>query len=125
MEKLILPGVFPSVNHMYRNVTIKGRRIRVKTKKAEQVYNDIIILTRYWMRNNGWKTTKEKVIVRLWFFFPDAKRRDSHNQIKLIADALEDAGIYADDKTALPRVMDVDIDRKNPRIEIEFELMLP
>lgn len=123
MDKLILPGVVPSVNHMYRNVTIKGRRIRVKTKKAEQVYNDIIILTRYWMRNNGWKTTKEKVIVRLWFFFPDAKRRDSHNQIKLIADALEDAGIYADDKTALPRVMDVDIDRKNPRIEIEFELM--
>lgn len=123
VDRLILPGTVPSVNHMYRNAVVRGRRIRVKTDKAESYYAGLIALTRYWMRTNGWKTTSGKVVLRLWFYFPDNKRRDSHNALKILLDGLEDAGIYKDDKTALPRIMDYEVDRKNPRVEIEFELM--
>lgn len=123
MERLILPGTVPSVNHMYRNVTIGKRRMRVKTDRAEAFYAGLIAMTRHWMRCNGWKTVNEKVVLRLWFYFPDNKRRDSHNALKILLDGLEDAGIYKDDKTALPRIMDYEVDRKNPRVEIEFELM--
>lgn len=125
MDKLILPGVVPSVNHMYRNAVVRGRRIRIKTPRAKEFYEMLIILSRSWMKANGWNTTMGKVIVRMWFYYPDGRRRDSHNALKILMDGLEEAGIYEDDKTALPRIMDYEVDRKNPRVEIEFELMLP
>lgn len=124
MNKLILPGKAPSVNHMYHNRMVRGRRIKVKTDEAEAWFTDTIIRASDWRRSNQWSTATGKVIVRLWFYFPDARRRDTHNALKAIMDALEDAGIYKDDKTALPRIMDYEVDRKNPRIEIEFEKVM-
>jgi len=62
-----------------------------------------------------------KTIVRLWFYYPDRRRRDAHNGLKILMDAFEDAGIYTDDRYALPRIMDYAIDREDPRLEIEFE----
>jgi len=38
-------------------------------------------------------------------------------------DALEDAGIYVDDRWALPRIMDFEVDKANPRVEMEFEIV--
>ncbi|WP_068505906.1 RusA family crossover junction endodeoxyribonuclease [Paenibacillus kribbensis] len=121
MERLILPGLAPSVNHMYRNAMVRGRRLRIKTKVAEQWFSDTILRAKVWQRKNEWSTATGKVAVRLWFYFPDKRRRDTHNALKALLDALEDAGMYEDDKMALPQIIDFEIDRKNPRIEIEFE----
>ncbi|OMF17203.1 endodeoxyribonuclease RusA [Paenibacillus amylolyticus] len=121
MERLILPGKAPSVNHMYKNAMVRGRRMKVKTPIAEAWFEETILHATVWRNKNRWSTATGKVIVRLWYFFPDKRRRDTHNTLKPLMDALEDAGIYEDDQTALPQIMDYEVDRKNPRIEIEFE----
>jgi crossover junction endodeoxyribonuclease RusA len=121
MERLILNGTAPSVNHMYQNARIGRRLIKVMKPKAKEWFEEAALQALLWRSKNKWPTTSGKVIVRLWYFFPDNKRRDTHNTLKALLDALESGGIYADDKTALPRIMDYEVDKKNPRIEIEFE----
>jgi crossover junction endodeoxyribonuclease RusA len=123
MERLILKGLPPSVNHQYRNAMVRGRRIRVLTKDASAWMDYSVITAISWKNVNKWRTAQGKVIVRLWFFFPDNRKRDTHNTLKIIMDALEDAKIYENDKTALPQIMDYQVDRQNPRVEIELELI--
>lgn len=121
MDRLILPGKAPSVNHMYINSFQKGRRMRVLNDDAKAWFEDTTYRAIQWRTSNKWPTANGKVIVRLWFYFPDKRRRDTHNALKALLDALEDGGIYEDDKLALPQIMDYQVDRQNPRIEIEFE----
>ncbi|MEC0088883.1 RusA family crossover junction endodeoxyribonuclease, partial [Paenibacillus larvae] len=111
MNRLVLEGLVPSVNHMYRNAYKGKRAIRVLSKEAQEWYEETVILASDWRKKNGWETASGKVIVRLWFYFPDRRRRDTHNQLKILLDALEDACIYTDDKYALPHIMDYGIDR--------------
>lgn len=108
---------------MYRNARVKNRNMRVLTDVAHAWYEETVLTANIWRRRNRWETAQGKTIVRLWFFFPDRRKRDTHNGLKLLLDALEDAGIYENDQYALPRIMDFEIDRQNPRIEIEFEEM--
>lgn len=123
MNRLILPGLIPSVNHQYENKTIKGRRMRVLTLDAAKWEHDTILLAKHWRQKNKWSTATGKIILRLWYYFPDARQRDTHNTLKLLLDALESAGIYENDRFALPQIMNWEIDRQNPRTEIEFEVM--
>lgn len=127
--KLIIQGTAPSVNHMYANKEThyrdkKGiarmRRMRVLSKTAEnyQTYGEL--LTKSWINKNKWKTINGKVIVNLWYFHPDNVKRDTNNTLKLLLDIFEHAGIYTNDYYALPRIIDFEIDKVNPRIEIEF-----
>lgn len=124
MTRLILPGTAPSVNHMYNNAYIKGRRMKVLKASAKEWFDDTTYRAIQWRLSNKWSTASHKVIVRLWFYFPDKRRRDTHNALKALLDALEDGGIYEDDKLALPQVIDYQVDRQNPRIEIEFEILV-
>jgi crossover junction endodeoxyribonuclease RusA len=55
----------------------------------------------------------------LYFFFPNRRRRDSHNSMKILLDALEKI-LYDDDQYVLPRVQEVLLDRDNPRLELEI-----
>lgn len=95
--------------------------MRVLSDEAKTWFEEVVMRTGDWRRRNMWSTATGKVIVRLWFYFPDKRRRDTHNALKGLLDALEDACIYEDDKLALPQIMDFEVDRENPRIEIEFE----
>jgi crossover junction endodeoxyribonuclease RusA len=45
--------------------------------------------------------------------------RDTHNGLKLLLDALEKA-VYDNDRYALPRIQDWDIDKTDPRVEVEI-----
>lgn len=121
MNRLILPGTAPSVNHMYTNAYVKGRQMKILKPQAKAWLEDTVYRALQWRKENNWSTASGKVIVRLWFFFPDKRRRDTHNGLKVLLDALEDGGIYEDDKLALPQVMDFQYDKSNPRIEMEFE----
>jgi crossover junction endodeoxyribonuclease RusA len=121
MIKLVIPGTAPSVNHMYRNHTIKGRRMRVITKNGQEWIDAAIIYAKQWQRKTGWSKATGKVVMKLWYYFPDKRRRDTHNTLKGLLDALEDAGLYEDDKMVLPRIMDFETDKHNPRIEITIE----
>lgn len=124
MQRLIIPGTIPSVNHQYRNVTTaKGRRMRLLTTKAAKWEREVTLLIKNWIQRTAWQQANTKVIVRLWYFYPDKRRRDAHNTLKLLLDVCEGAGVFTDDKLALPQIMDFEVDRENPRTEIEFEVM--
>lgn len=122
MNRLILPGIIPSVNTMYKHKWIKGRKFQIYTDTAAAWEEEAILRTKQWKALNGWNETAGKVYVRIWIYWPDNKRRDTHNCLKALLDALERAHVYTDDRTALPQIMDYEVDKKNPRCEIEFEL---
>ena len=117
----------PSVNHCYvrrAKVYYKGgvrkrRMMNVLSKDAER-----------WMaeardRNlaalqaaTGWEVTdKKKIVVEMWVYWPDKRRRDAHNLLKLLADSLE-GFVCVDDKMMLIRIMDFGYDKENPRVEV-------
>lgn len=118
--RLIIPGTTPSVNHMYKDKWIKGRKYQVLTDEAKAWAEETIIKTRLWRNRTGWRTANGKVVVNVWFYFPDMRKRDTHNGLKLLLDCLEHAEIYTNDRYALPRIMDWDVDKDNPRIELEM-----
>lgn len=128
--RLVIPGTAPSVNHMYENRTQpyrdkhgrpRMRRIKVLSQRAEQYQALAVSTANLWRNKVGWQTPKGKVIVNLWYYWPDNAKRDTHNTLKLLLDCLEAANIYENDRYALPRIMDFEVDRKNPRIEIEIQ----
>lgn len=63
---------------------------------------------------------ERKIRCDMTFYFPDARNRDTHNTFKLLFDAIEDGGLYPNDRYVLPYVKDFTIDRTNPRLELEF-----
>ena len=67
----------------------------------------------------GWEMpgADEKIVLELYAYWPDYRRRDMNNCHKLLCDALE-SWLYLDDKMVLVRDMDFNIDQKKPRIEV-------
>jgi len=113
--KLSLP-VPPSVNAIYYNTRGGGRRL---TKKAEHYIRDSRALTNMGMDNQHWIKQEKGVWLYLdmVFYFPDRRRRDSHNCLKVLLDALEGL-IYTDDMYVMPRIQSVEYDKECPRVEI-------
>lgn len=110
--------VVPSWNHLY--VIRKSRPILDEWAKAhkEKLQKEAIS----WVKNTGWKCTEGvKVIAKTSVFWNDNRKKDTHNLTKLIFDALEGI-IYDNDYYVLVQFMDFQIDKKDPRIEIEFSV---
>lgn len=122
--RLVILGTPPSVNHLYANAMVKGRRMRVLNSRGKQFFEDTKLVAMIWAKKSNWKKPEKekKIIMKLWFYFPDKRRRDTHNCLKVLLDSLEGT-LYEDDKTVLPRIMDYEIDRMNPRTEIEVVLV--
>jgi crossover junction endodeoxyribonuclease RusA len=106
---------------MYVNGRIGHRLTRILSKSAKSWFDETVVKTTIWRKEANWETSQYKTIVKLWYYFPDHRRRDTHNTLKILMDALESAQIYVDDKWAMPQIMDFEIDRMNPRVEMEFE----
>lgn len=122
-RKSLILDLPPSVNHMYANVKVSNRSIKVLTKGAKKWYEDSLKLIQIWKRVNQWDMIDNKLIVRIWFYYPDYRRRDSHNYLKILMDVLETGKIYSDDRYALVRIMDYETDKKDPRVQITFEVI--
>jgi crossover junction endodeoxyribonuclease RusA len=113
---LIIPPV-PSVNHLY-STNRQGRRFMTQAyKDYKKGIGSIGALEKY--RQNWIYSMDERIVMELRIFWPDARRRDADNIIKIIQDSFTGI-LYHDDYLVFPRVMDVNIDRKNPRVEIKF-----
>lgn len=106
----------PSINHCY---FYKGGR-RIKTTKAREFERETETIVRH-LKVKKFEDDK-KIICNLVFYFPDNRRRDTHNTLKLLFDSIERAGFYKDDRYVLPQVLDWTVDRENPRVELEFYL---
>lgn len=107
----------PSVNHMYQNAG-RGRRLTKAATEYIKVAQDICKKA---IKAQGWKKDKEHVwyVMDLYYYFPDKRRRDSHNTLKLLTDCLEGL-LYKDDYYLLPRIQYVTLDKENPRLEIVY-----
>lgn len=80
-----------------------------------------------WCAHEAWRKSKykdkvflEDTFVVLKLFFPDKRNRDIHNYPKSICDGLEKSGIISNDKFLKPFLIIDDIDKENPRAEIEL-----
>jgi Holliday junction resolvase RusA-like endonuclease len=78
--------------------------------------------TKFAMKSQKFNQFEEHKMIRcdMMFYFPDGRNRDTHNTFKLLFDAIEDGGLYANDRYVLPHVKPFTIDRENPRLELEF-----
>lgn len=110
---VVLPPV-PSVNSLYFT-TKYGQRIR--TAKAKEWFSQAEYIIRNAMEVQGWDTTEDtKVVIDIMTYWKDKRKRDVDNQGKAIFDALEHAGVFDNDRWALPRYIDFAVDKENPRV---------
>lgn len=111
---LIIPMAV-SVNHLY--MFKNGKRFM--TKKGEQYMKDVFVIAEHAVGIQNYNIEQEGIwlIAELRFYYPDRKRRDCHNQHKLIMDALEGVAFH-DDRWVMVRDMYVGLDREFPRVEV-------
>ena len=116
--RITVPGVPPSVNHQYA-LTRRGPAL---TREAKRYAETVQWYAWEAAKRQGWRCTPKgrQVVVRLWYYWPDRRRRDAHNAHKVLLDAMQGV-VYEDDRDVLPQVMAAEVDRANPRVEIEVE----
>lgn len=111
---LVLPfGV--SVNSMYYANT----RRQALTKQAKQWFHTAQYITKKEIGNQGWIFDYGDVwyLCEVRVYMKDLTKRDSHNYLKLMLDALEGL-IYKNDYFVKPSITLVEMDRSRPRIEV-------
>lgn len=115
--KIILPlGV--SVNKLY--TFFRGKKqISKEGKKYIQTVAPVIMEC---AKNQNWIMDDLGVwhVVEVTYYFPDKRRRDSHNYLKLLMDVLEGI-VFVNDQFCIVREQYVYLDRKNPRLEVKIK----
>ena len=108
----------PSQNHMY--FTAKNG-MRILKKDAQEYFRKIEHKAKKEVEKQKWKKDKGSVwyYADLYYYFPDKRKRDTHNTLKILLDGLEGI-IYPNDYYVLPRIQNAQLDRKNPRVYIEI-----
>lgn len=107
----------PSTNHAY--FYAHGKRIRTAdTKKYDANVRELAIQA---MKDNNMTIFPlgEKIRMNMTYHFPDARIRDTHNSFKIPLDALEGV-VYPNDYWVLINIPDFDIDKQNPRVDLEI-----
>jgi len=114
---LVIPGNPPTINHVYRNIAINRR---ITTKEGQRWVKEVQLLARECISRQKWiMSREEKLVAEVMIFWPTRRKRDVENVGKLLWDALEGI-VYENDHWLLPRYMDFQVDKHNPRVEIRF-----
>ncbi|MED1953965.1 RusA family crossover junction endodeoxyribonuclease [Brevibacillus centrosporus] len=114
---LVIPGNPPSVNHVYRNVKVN---LRITTLDGQKWRQNVQRIAAIAITQQGWeKSAEEKLVAEVMVYWSTKRKRDVENVGKLLWDALE-GYVYENDQWLLPRYMDFQVDRQNPRVEIRF-----
>lgn len=117
---LIIPPV-PTVNNLYFNC--HGRR--AMTSQGRDYKTSLGAQAIHERQKQGWAlTTGKKIVMELRVFWPDRRRRDTDNIIKVIQDSFTGI-LYDDDRWVLPRIMDWDLDHESPRVEVKIFKLNP
>ena len=119
MEKKRLDLVLklpPSLNSAFRNVKIN---LRIPTLKAKEWTRESILITKREIFKQSWIKTDKKTVMEIRFFWKDKRKHDCDNYLKVMNDSFNGL-IWIDDSQCLPRVIDFQIDPKNPRVELSF-----
>lgn len=118
---------FVSVNHYlaYRALIKNGKPMAMsyKTQEAKKFQKDFTAYVIDEVEKQGWVTDPnpfQHYYVDAMFYFPRVDM-DCNNYWKVAFDAITDSGvIWMDDNMACERVVKVQYDSKNPRIEYEI-----
>ena len=115
---MVLP-LAPSVNHCYFTAR-NGQRIL--KKEAKEWIATVQKTTAEEVSRQQWiPAESQKVVVEIMTYWKDNRRHDVHNGCKITMDAIEKF-VYDDDKWVLPRYIDFEVDKGNPRIELSIYL---
>lgn len=112
--KITVPEIPPSLNRF------AGRLNSWEYRQEKARWKQLVYLL---CSKDRPKQPYERAVVSIAYYFPDARRRDPDNYAgKMILDGLTAAGIIQDDDFAHIRlVLAGEIDRENPRTEIEIK----
>lgn len=110
--KIVIPEIPPSLNRF------AGRKNVHEYRREKDRWRDMVAWLAMVIRP---EKPFEQATVRITYFFPDSRRRDPDNYAgKMILDGLTAAGVIADDSFFCIRlVLDGEVDRENPRTEVE------
>jgi crossover junction endodeoxyribonuclease RusA len=111
MIRLTLP-VPPSLNHYLR-----GRVY--KTQEAKIYQSDVQV----YCAQQGVLDPTDKPIKVTFRWYPERKSGDLDNRIKVLQDALEGYAYVNDRQIREIHAYRMKVDRKNPRVEIEIEVI--
>jgi Holliday junction resolvase RusA-like endonuclease len=117
--KITLP-LPPSVNRAYTFNKWTHQTIYTPEAKDYILLNSIIL-------NKSLKKDKIEIPIDRYFyvdmnFWLSRKNADSHNFLKIFNDMLETSGLTSNDKYVMNRIQKVEIDSKNPRVEISIRI---
>ncbi len=122
----------PSVNHSHKNALRRSTRTgrlhtaHVPTERTIAWRAGAYLAARRAIVAARWRPIAEgKVVVELTYFWPDRRRRDTHNRIKEVMDVLQEAGAFLNDCQALARERDFLVDRRRPRVEVMIRAKRP
>jgi crossover junction endodeoxyribonuclease RusA len=108
----------PSVNHAYMTGRRSSKRIMTPRSREWMEYAQAQLSAS--IERHGWTTLREKAVLELDFFFPDARKRDTHNYLKLLCDAVERAGVVENDCFLLPRVNNYVIEKGVSEVQMRI-----
>lgn len=114
-NSLVLP-LPPSLNHAY--ITRRGGGQRIMTDTTRKYKLDVWSL----VKAAGIKTPYKKLsLISYMFFYPDNRKRDNDNGLKILRDALK-GSLFVDDcwQAIEWEYLSGRIDRDNPRVEIDW-----
>ena len=134
MIQFTLP-IPPSVNHCRKNArafkVMKNAKGQICGRKA-YIRQVKTIAAEHWIRQarfTAMGATKvclwtippadQKIVMEVRIFWPDRRRRDPDNLLKLTQDSLTGI-VWHDDKMVLPRVMDFKPAQDDPRVELKI-----
>lgn len=113
--RITLPPV-PTVNKLYFNC--HGRRAMSsqgkKWKEEAMTWANLQRIRQHWI-----PTEKQKVVMEVTIYWPDHRKRDCSNILKILEDSFTGI-LYDDDRWVLSRIMDFSVDKENPRCEVRI-----
>ena len=95
-----------------------GRKNMWEYREAKNVWKTIVA---YSLHPKPGKPI-EKCRMKIAFFFPDKRKRDYDNYLKMLLDGITAAGIITDDNFGVIQTLELcgKVDKKRPRVEIEI-----
>lgn len=103
----------PSTNNLYRNVHGKGRVLNKEGREYKQLARMLAMGARL-------PLLRCDVLLEMTVYFPNRRRRDLSNTLKIVEDALKGVA-YADDSQVARIVLTRRYDNANPRAEVTVE----
>jgi len=134
--RLIIPAYFQALNksdkltdyavtsnHMYVIAKMGKRTVPIIKKEAKAWYELSALKAKEWVNQTGWEIPlkDQQVVMDIWYFFKDERHADAGNYHKALGD-FHHGIIVEDDRKLLWRDQDIEIDKDNPRIELDFRI---